>query len=190
MKHINIMGFIIAFLLTVYVGRTHAQMNSSHTKVGVYVRGEENLNDIIENYITKELTDLGNITVAFSQLDCAIDIVVKTLKDGSSIAKNSCALSVTIIDRVDSYPITRVIEELEMLIPKINAQPVVIKQLEALSKELVGIAINTTKIKSYQNSFLYTGNAGQLRELCSGIVKDFNNEYLKDKRKTTQRKYY
>ena len=62
------------------------QNNSSHIKVGVYVRGEEDLIGLIENYMTKELTSLGNITVTYSQLDCAIDIVVKKLKDSNSNA--------------------------------------------------------------------------------------------------------
>jgi hypothetical protein len=66
----------------------------------------------------------------------------------------------------------------------------VIKQLEELSAELVGIAINTAKIKSFHNSFLYTGSEGQLRELCFNIVADFNNGYLKEKRKMIQRRYY
>ena len=181
---------MVAFLLTAYVEQAYAQDNSSHIKVGVYVRGEENLNDAIENYVSKELKSLGNVIVTFSQLDCAIDIVVKELKNDDNMAKNGCALSVTIIDRFDSLPITMAIEELDTIIPEIKAQPIVIKRLEELSKELVGIAISTTKIKSYQNSFLYTGSAGQLRELCSEIVNDFNNEYLKEKRTMTQRRYY
>lgn len=190
MKYIKIMGLIAACLFAVFAGQACAQHNSSHTKVGVYVRGEENLNDIIENYINNELTNLENITVTYSQLDCAIDIVVKKLKDDNSNAGNSCAISVSIIDRFDSLPITRAIEELSTLIPKIKGQPEITKQLESLSKEFVRIAISTTKIKSFQNSFLYTGNAGQLRELCSRIIKDFDNEYLKKKRKVIQRKYY
>ncbi len=181
---------MVAFLLTAYVEQAYAQNNSSQIKVGVYIRGEENLNGAIENYMNKELSNLGNVIVTFSQLDCAIDIVVKKLKNGNSNTKNGCALSVTIIDRFDSYPITRVIEELDTIIPEIKALPIVIKRLEELSKELVGIAISAAKIKSYQNSFLYSGSAGQLRELCSEIVADFNNEYLKEKKKVIQRKYY
>jgi hypothetical protein len=99
-------------------------------------------------------------------------------------------LSVTIVDRFDSSVITRAIEELDTIIPRIKAQPIVIKQLEELSVGLVGIAISTSKIKSYHNSFLYTGSEGQLRELCFKIVADFNNEYLKEKRKMIQRRYY
>ncbi len=190
MKNIKIMGLLLACLITAYTGKAYARNNSQQIKVGVYVRGDENLNDVIENYMNKELSNLGNVIVAFSQLDCAIDILVKKLNDGNNNAKNGCALSVTIIDRFDSYAITRVVEELDTLIPKIRAQPIVIKRLEDLSKELVGIAISTTKIKSYQESFLYTGRAGQLRELCSRIVKDFNNEYLENKRKVIQREYY
>jgi len=190
MKFVKVTGLMAACLLTAYVGQVYAQNNSSHIKVGVYVRGEEDLNGLIENYMAKELAGLGNITVTYSQLDCAIDIVVKKLKDGNRNAKNGCALSVTIVDRFDSFPITRAIEELDTIIPKIKSQPIVIKRLEELSKELVGIAINTAKIKSYQNSFLYTGSAGHLRELCSKIVNGFNNDYLKEKRKVIRREYY
>ncbi len=190
MKYITIIGLIAACSLTVYNGQSYAQDNDFKIKTGVYVRGEENLNGLIENYIGKELANLGNITVTYSQLDCVIDIVVKKLADGNSGAKSGYALSVNIIDRVDSFPITRVIEELDTIIPKIKAQPIVIKQLEELSAELVGIAISTAKIKSYHNSFLYTGSAGQLRELCIKIVADFNNEYLKEKRKVIRRRYY
>ena len=128
--------------------------------------------------------------VTFSQLDCVIDIVVKKLTDGNRSTKGSYALSVTIIDRFDSFPISRAIKELDAIIPKIKAQPIVIKQLEELTEELVGIAISTAKIKSYHNSFLYTGSEGQLRELCFKIVADFNNEYLKEKRKVIRRRYY
>ncbi len=190
MKYITIIGFIVACLLTEYNGQSYAQRNDANIKIGVYVRGEENLNGLIENYIGKELGNLGNVIVTYSQLDCAIDIVVKKLTDGNSSVKSGYALSVTIIDRFDSFPITRAIEELDTIIPKIKAQPIVIKQLEELSAELVGIAINTAKIKSFHNSFLYTGSEGQLRELCFNIVADFNNEYLKEKRKMIQRRYY
>ncbi len=190
MKYVKIMGLIVACLLMAYVGRTYAQDNSSHVKVGVYVRGGEELNSIVEDYVSEELENLGNIAVTFSQLNCAIDIVVKKLNGGDSNAKNGCALSATIIDRVDSFPITRVIEELDTIIPKLNAQPVVIKRLEELSKELVGMAMSTTKIKSFQNSFLYTGSVDKLRKLCIKIVTDFNNEYLKERRKVIRRKYY
>ncbi len=190
MKYVNIIGFVAACLLAVYCGQTYAQRIDSSINIGVYVRGEENLNGAIEDYVSKELKSLGNIVVTFSQLDCAIDIVVKKLNGDNSNAKGGCALSVTIIDRIDSFPITRTIEELDSIIPKIKAQPVLIKRLKELSKEIVSIAISTARIKSYQNSFLYTGSAGQLRELCSKIVDDFNNEYLENKRKVIRRKYY
>lgn len=190
MRNIKIMGFVTACLFAVYCEQAYSQRNDSNINIGVYVRGEENLNGAIKDYVSKELKSLGNIVVTFSRLDCAIDILVKKLDDGSSNEKGGYALSVTIIDRADSLPITRAIEELDTIIPKINAQPIVKKQLEKLSKELVGIAISTAKIKSYQNGFLYTGSVGQLRELCIKIVADFNDEYLKEKRKLIQRKYY
>jgi hypothetical protein len=190
MKYITIIGFMAACLLTVYNGQAYAQRNDAKIKIGVYVRGEENINGLIEDYIGRELGNLGNVMVTYSKLDCAIDVVVKKISDGNSSTKSGYALSVAIIDRFDSFPITRAIEKLDTIIPKIKAQPIVIKQLEELSVELVGIAINTAKIKSYHNSFLYTGSAGQLHELCSNIVADFNNEYLKEKRKLIQRRYY
>ena len=153
MKYVTVIGFMVACLLTVYNGQSFAQRNDANIKIGVYVRGEENLNGLIENYIGKELGNLGNVIVTYSQLDCAIDIVVKKLADDSRNDKSGYALSVTIIDRFDSFPIARVIEELDTIIPRIKAQPIVIKQLEELSAELVGIAISTAKIKSYHNSF-------------------------------------
>ncbi|MCP4267649.1 MAG: hypothetical protein GY777_19140 [Candidatus Brocadiaceae bacterium] len=190
MKNIKIICIVVLHLLAVHFGQVYAQKDDSCINVGIYVHGEENLNGAIEDFVCKELKSLANVVVTFSKLDCAIDIVVKKLNEGNSNAKGGYALSVTIVDRVDSFPITRAIEELDTIIPKINAQPAVIKQLEELSKELVGIAISTTKIKCYQNSFLYTGGVGQLRELCSKIVDDFNKEYLKDKKEAIRRKYY
>ena len=188
MRYITITGFMVVCLLAVYNGQAGGE-DDFKVKTGVYVRGEENINGLIENYIGKELGNLGNVIVTYSQLDCAIDVVVKKLTDDSS-AKGGYVLSVTIIDRFDSSLITRAIEELDTIIPRIKAQPIVIIQLEELSAELVGIAINTAKIKSFHNSFLYTGSEGQLRELCFNIVADFNNGYLKEKRKMTQRRYY
>ncbi len=188
MRYITITGFMVVCLLAVYNGQAGGE-DDFKVKTGVYVRGEENINGLIENYIGKELGNLGNVIVTYSQLDCAIDVVVKKLTDDSS-AKSGYVLSVTIIDRFDSSLITRAIEELDTIIPRIKAQPIVIKQLEELSAELVGIAINTAKIKSFHNSFLYTGSEGQLRELCFNIVADFNNEYLREKREMIQRRYY
>jgi hypothetical protein len=127
MKHIKIMGFMLACLLTVYNGQSYARGNDSNIKIGVYVRGEENLNGLIEGYISKELRGLGNVVVTYTKLDCAIDIVVKELTNGNSSDKSTYALSVTIIDRFDSLPITRAIRELDTIIPKIIAQPIVIK---------------------------------------------------------------
>jgi hypothetical protein len=190
MKYIKIMGFMVICSLTVYDGQSDAQNNDFKIKVGVYIRGEEDLNGLIENYISKELRSLGNVIVTYSKLDCAIDIVAKELTNGSANAKSGYALSVTIIDRFDCSPITRAIKELDALITNIIAQPIVTKQLEELSDELVGIAMSTAKVKSYHNSFLYTRSAGQLRELCFEIVADFNSEYLKEKRKVIQRRYY
>ncbi len=190
MNYVKIIGFVAACLLAVYCEQAYAQRIDPSLNIGVYVRGEENLNGAIEEYVSKELKILGNIVVTFSQLDCAIDILVKKFNDGNSNAKGGCALSVTIIDRIDSFSITRAIEELDTLIPKIKAPPVVIKRLEKLSNEFVSIAISIAKIKNYQNSFLYIGSAGQLRELCSKIVDDFNNEYLENKIKVIRRKYY
>ncbi len=126
MKYVTVIGVIVACLLTVYNGQSYAGEsprrflsgesprrllsgeNDFKIKTGVYVRGEENLNGLIENYIGKELGNLGNVMVTYSKLDCAIDIVVKKLTDGSS-AKGGYALSVTIIDRFDSSLITRAI---------------------------------------------------------------------------------
>ncbi len=190
MKNIKIIGFVVLYLLVVHFGQVYAQRDDSSINVGVYVRGEEKLNGAIEDYVSKELKSLGNIVVTFYQLDCAIDIVARKLNDGNNNGKGSYALSATIVDRVNSFPITRVIEELDTIVPKIKAQPIVIKRLKELSKELVGIALNTAKIKSYQNGFLHIGSVGQLRELCSNIVDDFNKEYLKEKRKVIRRKYY
>ncbi|MFQ5962811.1 MAG: hypothetical protein ACE5KZ_00825 [Candidatus Scalinduaceae bacterium] len=181
---------MVACLLSVYNGQSYAQKNDFKIKVGVYVRGEEHLNGLIESYISKELRSLDNIIVTYSKLDCVIDIVVKELTNGNGGGKNGYALSVTIVDRFDTFQITRAIKELDTIIPKIITQTIVIKQLEELSEELVGIAISTAKIKSYHNSFLYTGSASQLRELCLKVVADFNNEYLKGKRKVMQRRYY
>jgi hypothetical protein len=152
MRYITITGFMVACLLAVYNGQAFAGEDDFKIKTGVYVRGEENINGLIENYIGKELGSLGNVIVTYSQLDCAIDVVVKKLTDDGS-AKGGYVLSVTIIDRFDSSLITRAIEELDTIIPRIKAQPIVIKQLEELSAELVGIAINTAKIKSFHNSF-------------------------------------
>ncbi len=109
MKYITVIGFMVACLLAVYNGQSYAQRNDANIKIGVYVRGEENLNGLIENYIGKELGNLGNVIVTYSQLDCAIDIVVKKLTDGNSSAISGYALSVTIIDRFDSSLITRAI---------------------------------------------------------------------------------
>ncbi|MHC4182626.1 MAG: hypothetical protein ACYSR0_04690 [Planctomycetota bacterium] len=190
MKYIKIMGFMLACLLSIYNCQSYARENDSNIKIGVYVRGEENLNGLIEGSISKELRGLGNVVVTYTKLDCAIDIVIKGLTNGNSSDKSTYALSVTIIDRFDSLPITRAIRELDTIIPKIIAQPIVIKQLEELSEELIGIAVSTAKIKAYHNSFLYTGNEGQLSELCFKIVADFNNEYLKEKREMIQRRYY
>ncbi len=190
MKYIKVIGFVAACLLAISCKQAYAQRDDSSINIGVYVRGEENLNSAIEDYVSKELKNLGNIVVTFSQLDCAIDIVVKKLNDGNGNEKGGYALSVTIVDRVDRFPITRAIEEIDTIIPKINAQPIVKKQLEELSKKLADIVISTAKIKSYQNGFLYTGSVGQLHELCIKIVDDFNNEYLKGKRKVIKRKYY
>ncbi len=187
MKFVKIMGLVVTCLLAIYCKQAYAQRDDSSINIGIYVRGEENLNGAIEDYVGQGLKSLGNIALTFSQLDCAIDIVVKKLNDNT---KGGYALSVTIIDRVDSFPITRAVEGLDTIIQKINDLPVVKKQLEELSKGLVSIAISTAKIKSYQKGFLYTGSLGQLRELCSKIVYDFNNEYLKNKRKGIQRKYY
>ena len=118
MKYVTVIGVIVACLLTVYNGQSYAGEsprrflsgeNDLKVKTGVYVRGEENLNGLIENYIGKELGNLGNVIVTYSQLDCAIDIVIKKLTDGNSSAKGGYALSVTIIDRFDSSLITRAI---------------------------------------------------------------------------------
>ncbi len=190
MKYIKIMGFMVACLLSLYNGQSYSQENGFKIKIGVYVRGEENINGLIESYISKELRSLDNVIVTYTRLDCAIDIVVKELATATGTTESSYVFSVTIVDRFDSYPITRAIKELDTIIPRIIAQPIVIKQLEELSEELVGIAISTARIKSYHNSFLYTRTAGQLRKLCYKIVADFNNEYLKEKRKVVRRRYY
>ncbi len=190
MKFTKIMGLVVTCLLAMYCKQAYAQRDDSSINIGIYVRGEENLNDAIEDYVGQELNNLENIVVTFSQLDCAIDIVVKKINGSNINANGGYTLSVTIIDRIDSLQITRIIEELDSIIPKIKAQPIVVKQLEGLSKKLVGIAISASKIKSYQNSFLYTSSVGQLHELCIKIVDDFNNEYLKNNKKVIQKRYY
>ncbi len=63
--------------LPVGQGRLLSGEDDFEIKTGVYVRGEENINGLIENYIGKELGNLGNVIVTYSQLDCAIDVVGK-----------------------------------------------------------------------------------------------------------------
>ena len=58
MKYITITGFMVACLLTVYNGQAFAQRNDAEVKIGVYVRGEENINGLIENYKAKSLETL------------------------------------------------------------------------------------------------------------------------------------
>ena len=186
----KIMGLIVIFVLTVCNGQSYAQKNDVRIKTGVYVRGEEDLNGLIEDYISKELKSLDNIIVTYSKLDCAIDIIVKELATASGADESSYALSVTIIDRFDYVPLTRVIEQLDTIASKTKTRPNVKEQLEYLSEELAGIAFSTSRIKSYHNSYLYTVSKGQLRKLCSRIVTDFEREYLVEKRRMRQRSYF
>ncbi len=77
MKFTKIMGLVVTCLLAMYCKQAYSQRDDSSINIGIYVRGEENLNDAIEDYVGQELNNLENIVVTFSQLDCAIDIVVK-----------------------------------------------------------------------------------------------------------------
>ncbi|MDP6433235.1 MAG: hypothetical protein QGI15_02820, partial [Candidatus Scalindua sp.] len=60
MRYITITGFMVVCLLAVYNGQAGGE-DDFKVKTGVYVRGEENINGLIENYIGKELGNLGNV---------------------------------------------------------------------------------------------------------------------------------
>ena len=62
----------------------------------MYVRGDENINSLIEEYVDKELMRLDNVKVTYSKLDCAIDIVVKEITIASGTTESEYKLSINL----------------------------------------------------------------------------------------------
>ena len=133
------------------------QKSKSFTcKVKVAVSGSDNIKGEIKSFISRGLRSLGDVIVTDNNPDWLLSIVEleTSTKNGY---KSEVTLSVVILVPYDNkYILNEVSEE---------------------SKKY--ISLSTSDLYSFKEHWLRVCSSEDLRNLCNGIVADFDTEYIK-----------
>ncbi len=160
-------GYYVIFFLFLLPLICFAQKTQSFSgRVGVYVSANENIKGEIESYISRELRSLGDIIVTDSNPRWILNIVAMELLTKGGY-KSGVVLSVIILEPFDNGLVKT------LLVDKTDRQMCVLL---------------TSNLYYYpKGHWLRVGAPGDLRNLCNGIVADFDTEYLKPARNLWQK---
>ncbi len=187
MKHILTNTFIIIILLLC----THisfAQETKTSFKVRLDIIAEDkDTKQTIESYISRELRNLGDVTIVDTGEDCELGLIVFESKTLSGI-KAGIAISVVYYEPQNVIELLYIQEEVYNLINLLITPPVT-EQRQELIEKVSGLSLRIDNVfsgignYSAKKHLLYTGDIDDLRNRCEKIVVDFDNLYLKEKRK-------
>lgn len=146
-------------------------------KVKVDVSANDNINGEIVSYLSRELRSLGDVIVVDEKPDWTISIVALELtnKGGNN---TGVALSILILSKPHSPLIEMGINDLYRL-KKINKF-----EMDSLQQM---INIDFGLVTEYEGHWLRTGSPDNLRDICNGIVADFDSKYLEPTREYFQK---
>ncbi len=149
----------IILLLCTYV--SFAQKTNTGIKVKLAIETADEITEqTVESCISREHMSLGNVTIVDTREDCLIGIMIMENKTLSG----SFALSVVFYERQDVYGLLAVRGGMEKLRKEIRELPETEQQKELLASSTIVMDKN-------------------LRKCCEQVIVQFNNSYLKEKRK-------
>ncbi len=179
----------IILLLCTYV--SFAQKTNTGIKVKLAIETADEITEqTVESCISRELMSLGNVTIVDTREDCLIGIMIMKNKTLSG----SFALSVVFYERQDVYGLLAVRGGMEKLRKEIRELPETEQQKELLASSTMlllkmVIALPTIGDYSIKDHFMYTGVMdNNLRKCCEQVIVQFNNSYLKEKKREEKRR--
>ncbi len=179
----------IILLLCTYV--SFAQETNTGIKVKLAIETADEITEqTVESCISRELMSLGNVTIVDTREDCLIGIMIMENKTLSG----SFALSVVFYERQDVYGLLAVRGGMEKLRKEIRELPETEQQKELLASSTMlllkmVIALLTIGDYSIKDHFMYVGVMDKnLRKCCEQVIVQFNNSYLKEKKREEKRR--
>ncbi len=175
----------IILLLCTYVSFAQEAKPSIKIKLTIET-ADEGMEQTVESYISRELRSLGDTTIVDTGEDCLIGIMIMENKTLSG----SFALSVVFYERQDVYGLLAVRGGIEKIRKEIRKIAETEQQKELLTSSTIlllkmVVALPTIGDYSIKDHFMYTGVMdNNLRKCCEQVIVQFNNSYLKEKRKS------
>ncbi len=175
----------IILLLCTYV--SFAQETKPNFKVRLLIDADVDIEQTVKNCLSRELKSLGDVTIVDTGEDCLIGIMIMENKALSG----SFALSVVLYERQDVYGLLAAKREIENLRKTIRKLPETEQRKELLASSTILllkmiVALPTIGDYSIKDHFMYTGVMGNnLCKCCEQVIVQFDNNYLKEKRKST-----
>jgi len=149
---------------------------------------DDDTNQTIVSYISRELRSLGDVTIVDTGEDCLLQVVVIEIENKASTdAKLGFALSVAYLEPTDAKVFLSVLNGLADLHTLVVSYPYteqineVVDRLSALVLKM-NESTHTLGDYSIDQHLLYVGGSDDLRNRCEKIIVDFDNNYLKEKR--------
>jgi hypothetical protein len=179
---------VITMILLLHTPVSSAQETNPNFKVSLRIfTKDEDTKQTIESYINRELRSLGDVTIVDTGEDCRLEVMAIEGETLSGI-KKTLALSVVYYEPQNIIELLEIKKEAHELIFLLASHPVTEQRQELIKKVgdlydhisnvFAGIGDYTAK-----DHRLYSGGINNLRSSCEKIIVDFDNLYLKEKRK-------
>lgn len=135
-------------------------------RVELSVSSSEQITGEGTSYLSRELRSLPDVTIVEQDPDWLMSVVALEVKTKGGYTAG-VAISIVILKPYKTAPLK-----------------VVVGPLTPDKEKLVDMA--TTDLYSYQGQWLRTGASSELKELCQGIIADFDSKHLDKDRKFHQ----
>ena len=175
----------IILLLCTYV--SFAEETIPDFRVKLDILGDKDIKPTVGRYLSRELRNLGVVTIVDSAEDYILICSIKKISLESG-GEEGFALSVVFCEKQDVDGVFAVRDEMWELMLSIENLPNT-KQRQRLLNKITALQLHMNRIRnsigdySMQLSVLSIGALAELDAKCKKIIFDIDNDYLKEKRK-------
>ena len=154
---------VVAF--TLVITATSQEQPDPRFRVQVAVSAPENIRGLIRSYITRELRSLRDVEIVDEHPRWLIQVVA-TEVSGKDGYKLGVSLSIAVLEKFDNSYLKSLM-------------------LETYKKDLV-VSL-TSNLYSLPDLWIRIGSRNDLRNICDGIVADFDTQHLEVSRRVLRR---
>jgi hypothetical protein len=179
MKYIRIIGLALAISLTVYGRLSFAKEKGFYYfKVKLNVEAKpENIKGSIEDYMGRELRDLGDVILTDTESEWEINVMAAEITTEGGY-KKSIACTAVVFEPVNK-------KHIDSLIDTYLYKPREIENstIEEFNTELAKLMCEYKRLSEH---LFFLADSIHIRRLCSEIITDFDSKCLKPKREFHQ----